>query len=66
MRLIREPEQPKTSPALSLKLAHRRYQSWKSFLTTLTGRSNCLAEPRRRRSSGTTLKNLGEWMAFTR
>ena len=32
MRLIREPVQPKTSPALSLKLNHRRYQSWKSFL----------------------------------
>jgi hypothetical protein len=32
MKLIREPVQPKSSPALSLKLTHRRYQSWKSFL----------------------------------
>ena len=32
MHLIREPEQPRTSPVLSLKLNHRRYQSWKSFL----------------------------------
>ena len=32
MKLIKEPEQPKTSPLLSLKLAHRRYKSWKSFL----------------------------------
>jgi 5-methylcytosine-specific restriction endonuclease McrA len=32
MRLIREPEQPRTSPVLGLKLAHRRYRSWKTFL----------------------------------
>jgi hypothetical protein len=32
MRLIREPVQPRTSPALSLKLSHRKYQSWKTFL----------------------------------
>ena len=32
MRLIREPEQPRTSPALTLKLTNRRYKSWKSFL----------------------------------
>ena len=32
MRLIREPIQPKTSPSLRLKLSHRKYQSWKSFL----------------------------------
>ena len=32
MRLIRDPVQPRTSPALSVKLSHRKYQSWKSFL----------------------------------
>ena len=32
MKLIREPEQPRTSPALSLKLSNRRYKSWKTFL----------------------------------
>jgi 5-methylcytosine-specific restriction endonuclease McrA len=32
MRLIRLPAQPRTSPVLSLKLSHRKYQSWKSFL----------------------------------
>jgi len=32
MRLIREPVEPKTSPALSLKLSHRKYRSWKAFL----------------------------------
>jgi hypothetical protein len=32
MRLIREPVQPRTSPSLCLKLSHRRYQSWKTFL----------------------------------
>ncbi len=32
MRLIREPEQPRTSPALHLKLTNRRYKSWKTFL----------------------------------
>jgi 5-methylcytosine-specific restriction endonuclease McrA len=32
MRLIREPVQPRTSPTLCLKLSHRKYQSWKTFL----------------------------------
>lgn len=32
MRLIQSPVKPRTSPTLSLKLAHRRYQSWKTFL----------------------------------
>ena len=32
MRLIREPVQPRTSPASSLKLSNRKYQSWKTFL----------------------------------
>jgi 5-methylcytosine-specific restriction endonuclease McrA len=32
MKLVREPLQPKTSPVLSLKLSHRKYQSWKTFL----------------------------------
>lgn len=32
MRLIKTPVKPKTSPSLSLKLAHRKYQSWKTFL----------------------------------
>jgi 5-methylcytosine-specific restriction endonuclease McrA len=32
MRLIKAPVRPKTSPSLSLKLAHRKYQSWKMFL----------------------------------
>ncbi|HWE35853.1 MAG TPA: HNH endonuclease [Isosphaeraceae bacterium] len=32
MKLIRLPTQPRTSPVLSLKLSHRKYQSWKSFL----------------------------------
>ncbi len=32
VRLIREPVEPKTSPALRLKLAHRKYRSWKTFL----------------------------------
>jgi 5-methylcytosine-specific restriction endonuclease McrA len=32
MRLIREPVQPRTSPVLCLKLSHRKYQSWKTFL----------------------------------
>jgi 5-methylcytosine-specific restriction endonuclease McrA len=30
--LIRKPEKPKRSPLLNLKLTHRKYQSWKSFL----------------------------------
>jgi 5-methylcytosine-specific restriction endonuclease McrA len=32
MRLIRDPVQPRTSPALSVKLCNRKYQSWKTFL----------------------------------
>src|SRR5262245_11098113 len=32
MKLYREPIEPKTSPALRLKLAHRKYRSWKAFL----------------------------------
>jgi 5-methylcytosine-specific restriction endonuclease McrA len=32
MRLIRDPVEPKTSPALCLKLSHRKYKSWKAFL----------------------------------
>jgi 5-methylcytosine-specific restriction endonuclease McrA len=32
MSLIRKPEKPKRSPLLNLKLTHRKYQSWKSFL----------------------------------
>jgi 5-methylcytosine-specific restriction endonuclease McrA len=32
--LIRKPEKPKRSPLLNLKLTHRKYQSWKSFLET--------------------------------
>ena len=32
MGLIRKPEKPKRSPMLNLKLTHRKYQSWKSFL----------------------------------
>ena len=32
MRLIKEPVRPKTSPVLSLKLTHRKYESWKTFL----------------------------------
>ncbi len=32
MRLIREPVEPRTSPILGLKLSHRKYQSWKTFL----------------------------------
>jgi len=32
MKLFREPVQPKTSPVLSLKLSHRKYASWKTFL----------------------------------
>jgi 5-methylcytosine-specific restriction endonuclease McrA len=32
MHLIRKPEKPKRSPMLSLKLTHRKYQSWRSFL----------------------------------
>jgi 5-methylcytosine-specific restriction endonuclease McrA len=32
MRLIQEPVKPRTSPTLSLKLNHGKYQSWRSFL----------------------------------
>ncbi len=32
MHLIREPIRPRTSPTLSLKLAHRKYNTWKAFL----------------------------------
>ena len=32
MGLIRKPEKPKRSPLLSMKLTHRKYQSWKTFL----------------------------------
>jgi 5-methylcytosine-specific restriction endonuclease McrA len=30
--LIRKPEKPKRSPLLNLKLTHRKYESWKSFI----------------------------------
>ena len=32
MGLIRKPEKPKRSPMLNLKLTHKKYQSWKTFL----------------------------------
>jgi len=32
MTLIRKPEKPKRSPMLNLKLTHKKYQSWKTFL----------------------------------
>jgi 5-methylcytosine-specific restriction endonuclease McrA len=32
LSLIKKPEKPKRSPILNLKLTHRKYQSWKSFL----------------------------------
>ncbi|MEI7687293.1 MAG: HNH endonuclease [Planctomycetota bacterium] len=32
MGLIRKPEKPKRSPMLNLKMTHRKYQSWKTFL----------------------------------
>jgi len=32
MALIRRPEKPKRSPLLNLKLTHRKYQSWRTFL----------------------------------
>jgi 5-methylcytosine-specific restriction endonuclease McrA len=32
LHLIRRPEKPKRSPMLNLKLTHRKYQSWRSFL----------------------------------
>jgi 5-methylcytosine-specific restriction endonuclease McrA len=30
--LIRKPEKPKRSPLLNLKLTHKKYESWKTFL----------------------------------
>jgi 5-methylcytosine-specific restriction endonuclease McrA len=32
MGLIRKPEKPKRSPLLNLKLTHKKYQSWRTFL----------------------------------
>jgi len=32
MTLIRKPEKPKRSPLLNLKLTHKKYQSWRTFL----------------------------------
>lgn len=32
LSLIRKPEKPKRSPLLNLKLTHRKYHSWKTFL----------------------------------
>jgi len=32
MALIRRPEKPRRSPLLNLKLTHRKYQSWRTFL----------------------------------
>ena len=32
MTLIRKPEKPRRSPALSMKLSQKKYQSWQSFL----------------------------------
>jgi 5-methylcytosine-specific restriction endonuclease McrA len=32
MSLIRKPERPKRSPLLNLKLTHKKYQSWRTFL----------------------------------
>jgi 5-methylcytosine-specific restriction endonuclease McrA len=32
MTLIRKPEKPKRSPLLNMKLTHRKYQSWRTFL----------------------------------
>jgi 5-methylcytosine-specific restriction endonuclease McrA len=32
MKLFREPVEPRTSPAVTLKLSHRKYRSWKTFL----------------------------------
>src|SRR3954469_12137759 len=34
LSLIRKPEKPKRSPMLNLKLTHRKYHSWKTFLDT--------------------------------
>jgi 5-methylcytosine-specific restriction endonuclease McrA len=32
MHLIRKPEKPRRSPLLNLKMSHRKYQSWRTFL----------------------------------
>lgn len=32
LTLIRKPEKPKRSPLLNLKLSHKKYHSWKTFL----------------------------------
>jgi 5-methylcytosine-specific restriction endonuclease McrA len=32
MRIVREPVRPRSSPALRVKLSHRKYRSWKTFL----------------------------------
>lgn len=32
MHLIKEPVRPRTSPSLRVKLTHRKYRSWKTFL----------------------------------
>ncbi len=32
LSLIRKPEKPKRSPLLSMKLTHKKYESWKTFL----------------------------------
>ncbi len=32
MSLIRKPEKPRRSPILNLKLTHKKYESWRSFL----------------------------------
>lgn len=34
MKLIRKPEKPRRSPVLNLKLTHKKYESWKTFLDT--------------------------------
>jgi 5-methylcytosine-specific restriction endonuclease McrA len=32
MSLVRKPEKPRRSPLLNLKMSHRKYQSWRTFL----------------------------------
>jgi 5-methylcytosine-specific restriction endonuclease McrA len=32
MSLVRKPEKPKRSPMLNLKLTHKKYESWRTFL----------------------------------
>lgn len=32
LHLIRKPEKPKRSPLLNLKMTHKKYQSWRTFL----------------------------------